>query len=264
MEDKKDYTFKEIAEIARTLVSPKVAYLAKELGFNVPTNIIYETLSDGTVYTSDVNYYNWNSPIYKSTYAAPTQEVLHKWLREIKGITICIKPHYCNIHEWTYDIYASDMYITDCRVISSDTVYKTYEDAYNAGLYRTLEFIRDTKLRTELRTVVAYDLFGDPIYEDDNHLLTIKYNESKRCGYLVMDLREKMNERADYKFSYNDYLEYKKTHRVFGVITKKTYNHLFQSNKIKVGNKTVPDGRLLKTFLFLHIECKPNELNINK
>lgn len=258
MEEKKDYTFKEISEIARTLVSPKVAYLAKELEFNVPTNIIYETLADGTICTSDVNYYNWNSPIYgKATCAAPTQDILHKWLREIKGVALCIEPYGGNIHAWTYDIYVSDMYITDYHVISNDTVYKTYEDAYDAALYCALEFIRDTKLRT----IVAYDLFGDPIYEDDKHLMTIKYNESRRCGYLVMDLREKWNEHADYNFSYNDYLEYKKTHRVFGVITNKTFNRLFQSNKIKVGNKTVPSWNW-KTFL--HIECKPRELNINK
>ena len=77
-----------------------------------------------------------------------------------------------------------------------------------------------------------------------------------------MDLREKMNELKNYIFSYNDYLEYKKTHKVFGVITNKTYNHLFQLNKIKFGNKTVPGRPLLK--MFLHIECKPSELNVNK
>ena len=258
MEEKKDYTFKEIAEIARTLVSPKVAYLAKELEFNVPTNVIYETLADGTIYTSDVVYFNWNSPIYgDSTCAAPTQDVLHKWLREIKNVAICIKPYCYNIHTWKYDIYVSDMYMADCDVISNDTIYKTYEDAYDAALYCALEFIRDTKLRT----VVAYDLFGDPIYEDDNHLMTIKYNESARYRYLVMDLREKWNECVNYKFSYNDYLEYKKTNKVFGVITNKTYHRLFQENKIKYGQKTALSWSW-KTFI--HIECKPSELNINK
>ena len=259
MEEKKDYTFKEIAEIAKILVAPKVAYLAKELDFCVPTNVIYETLSDGTVCTSSVNYYNWNSPIYgESTCAAPTQDVLHKWLREIKGVALCIEPYRGNIHTWTYDIYVSDMYITNCSVISNDnTIYKTYEEAYDAALYHALEFIRDTKLRT----VVAYDLFGDPIYEDDNHLMTIKYNESARYGYLVMDLRERWNEWTHCKFSYNDYLEYKKTHRVFGVITDKTYHRLFQANKIKYGQKTASSWSW-KTFI--HIECKPSELNINK
>ena len=257
MEEKKDYTFKEIAEIARTLVSPKVAYLAKELKFNVPTNIIYETLADGTICTSDVNYYNWNSPIYgETTCAAPTQDVLHKWLREIKGVALCIEPYGGNMYAWTYKIYTSDAFANHSKIVYADT-FKTYEDAYDAGLYRALEFIRDTKLRS----VVAYDLFGDPIYEDDNHLMTIKYNESVRCGYLVMDLREKWNEHTYYNFSYHDYLEYKKTHRVFGVITNKTYNRLFQANKIKVGNKTVPSWNW-KTFL--HIECKPSELNLNK
>lgn len=252
MEEKKNYTFKEIAEIARVLVAPKVAYLAKELEFNVPTNIIYETLSDGTVCTSDVNYYNWNSPVYgESTCAAPTQDVLHKWLREIKNIAVCIKPYCCNIHAWTYDLFVPDMYMSDCGVISNDTVYKTYEDAYDAALYCALEFIHGTKLRT----IVAYDLFGDPIYEDDNHLMTIKYNESVRCGYIVMDLREEWNTYMNYKFSYNDYLEYKKTHRVFGVITDKTYNRLFQSNKVTFGQKSISGWKQ-----FLHIKCKPSEL----
>ena len=257
MEEKKDYTFKEIAEIARTLVSPKVAYLAKKLEFNVPTNIIYETLTDGTVCTSDVNYYNWNSPIYgEFTCAAPTQDVLHKWLRENKGVALCIEPYGGNIHAWTYKIYTTDLFVNHSAIVYANT-FKTYEDAYDAGLYHALEFIRDTKLRT----IVAYDLFGDPIYEDDNHLMTIKYNEARRCGYLVMDLREKMNECIDYKFSYNDYLEFKKANRVFGVITNKTYNRLFRSNKIKFGNKTVQNCNR-KTFL--HIKCKPSELNINK
>ena len=257
MEEKKDYTFKEIAEIARTLVSPKVAYLAKELEFNVPTNIIYETLTDGTVCTSDVNYYNWNSPIYgKSTCAAPTQDVLHKWLREIKGVALCIEPYGGNIHAWSYKIYTSDIFVNHPKIVYANT-FKTYEDAYDAGLYNALEFIRDTKLRI----VVAYDLFGDPIYEDDNHLMTIKYNESARYGYLVMDLRETWNEWTNCKFSYNDYLEYKKTNKVFGVITDKTYHRLFQENKIKYSQKTAPDW-CWKTFI--HIECKPSELNINK
>ena len=256
MEEKKDYAFKEIAEIARTLVSPKVAYLAKELDFCVPTNVIYETLLDGTVCTSDVNYYNWNSPIYgESTCAAPAQDVLHKWLREIKGVALCIEPYGGNIYEWTYKIYTSDIFVDHPRIVYADT-YATYEEAYDVALYRALELIRDAKLRI----VVAYDLFGDPIYEDDNHLMTIKYNESKRNGYLVMDLREKWNDRTDYNFSYNDYLEYKKTHRVFGVITNKTYNRLFQADKIKFGNKSVPSWGW-KTFI--HIECKPNELKIN-
>lgn len=255
MEEKKDYTFKEIAEIARTLVSPKVAYLAKELGFDVPTNIIYETLTDGTVCTSDVNYYNWNSPIYKFTCAAPTQDVLHKWLREIKGVALCIEPYGGNIHTWIYKIYTSDIFVIHPKIVYANT-FKTYEDAYDAGLYRALEFIRDTKLRT----IVAYDLFGDPIYKDDNHLMTIKYNESARYGYLVMDFREKWNNRINYKFSYNDYLEYKKTNRVFGVITNKTYYRLFQANKIKYGQKSA--SWIWKTFI--HIECKPSELNIDK
>ena len=257
MEEKKDYTFKEIAEIGRTLVSPKVARLAKELEFNVPTNVIYETLSDWETHIADVDYYNWNSPIYgESTCAAPTQDVLHKWLREIKGVALCIEPYGGNIHAWLYKIYASDAFVNQPKIVYTNT-FTTYEEAYDAGLYRALEFIRDTKLRT----VVAYDLFGDPIYEDDNHLMTIKYNESARYGYLVMDLRENWNEWKDCKFSYNDYLEYKKTHRVFGVITNKTYNRLFQENKIKYGQKTVPSW-YWKTFV--HIECKPSELHINK
>ena len=254
MEEKKDYTFKEIAEIARTLVSPKVAHLAKELEFNVPTNVIYETLSDWETRIADVDYYNWNSPIYgESTCAAPTQDVLHKWLREIKGVALCIEPYGGNIHRWSYKIYASDAFVNQPRIVYANT-FTTYEEAYDAGLYCALEFIRDTKLRT----VVAYDLFGTPIYEDDNHLMTIKYNESVRYGYLVMDLREEWNKYMNYKFSYNDYLEYKKTNKVFGVITDKTYNRLFQENKIKYGQKTVPSWNW-KTFL--HIECKPSELN---
>ena len=254
MEEKKVCAFKEIAEIiARSLVSPKVAYLAKELGFNVPTNIIYETLTDKIICTTtDVNYYNWDSH-GETICAAPTQDVWHKWLREIKGVALCIEPYGGNIHAWIYKIYTSDIFVNHPKIVYANT-FKTYEDAYDAGLYRALEFIRDAKLKK----VVAYDLFGDPIYEDNNHLMTIKYNESARYGYLVMDLRETWNEWANCKFSYNDYLEYKKTNKVFGVITNKTYHRLFQAGKIKYGQKSAPDW-CWKTFI--HIECKPSELN---
>ena len=102
----------------------EVCKLAKEKGFDVPTA---------------KNYRHENG----ATCNAPTQSLLQRWLREEKGITICV-----DIYDdgWFYDI--STFYKQDTGVYEVDIPYKssnvtpvhgTYELALEDALKYALE-----------------------------------------------------------------------------------------------------------------------------
>ena len=77
-------------------------------------------------------------------YAAPTQSVLQRWLREIKGISIEV----CHVivwvdggtlgNKWTYRICYLNSNESD--ILSSDE-FNTYEDALEAGLRKYLTLL---------------------------------------------------------------------------------------------------------------------------
>lgn len=120
------------------IVTYEVAKLAKEKGFNEYVEAFYAEGCD-TAHTQGPE--KWNE--YKGRYAAPTKSLLQRWLREEKGVTICV-----DIFDdgWFFDIstfYKQDtgIYEVDIPYKSSNvsSVYDTYELALEDALKYALE-----------------------------------------------------------------------------------------------------------------------------
>lgn len=128
------------------LVNQNTAELAKKCGFDWKVLNFYHSgkkpyISTGLLYQSDRDVFsNWNNG--QGSYptkpedvlcSAPSQSLLQKWLREIKGENI-IPPLYFKVNG--KGCYA-------CFIIGSiDTKYfKTYEEALENELYECLQKI---------------------------------------------------------------------------------------------------------------------------
>lgn len=126
----------------------EVCKLAKEKGFNVPTDRYYHIYDDVIEAQNSlemtgngcVDFYN---SLNQCRCAAPTQSLLQRWLREEKGVTICV-----DIFDdgWFFDIstfYKQDtgIYEVDIPYKSSNVspVYDTYELALEDALKYALE-----------------------------------------------------------------------------------------------------------------------------
>ena len=120
----------------------EVAKLAKEKGF--PQDVFGTCEMKSSCYLEDGRYYK-DGCIYpiENAYTAPTQSLLQRWLREEKGVTICV-----DIFDdgWFFDIstfYKQDtgVYEVDIPYKSSNVspVYDTYELALEDALKYALE-----------------------------------------------------------------------------------------------------------------------------
>ena len=77
------------------LVSHKVAKLAKEKGFDIPTLYAYD--QNGELWFDEMYAINYNdSPYSKEVVSAPTQALLQRWLREVHNINYYVIPSYTN------------------------------------------------------------------------------------------------------------------------------------------------------------------------
>lgn len=140
-------------------IKPKTAKLAKQAGFNWECETCYIGKSK-TPYKYD-KYFNWNMPrkdfekegsdnlFYAfinqkkitNFISAPTQSVLQRWLRELKGMSVEV----CHVIvwveggalgiKWCYRIYYLNSNEGD--IVSSDE-FNTYETALEAGLRKCL------------------------------------------------------------------------------------------------------------------------------
>lgn len=122
----------------------EVCKLAKEKGFPQDVFGTYEMKS--SCYLNDGRYYKDGCicPI-EEAYTAPTQSLLQRWLREEKGVTICV-----DIFDdgWFFDIstfYKQDtgIYEVDIPYKSSNVspVYDSYELALEDALKYALEIL---------------------------------------------------------------------------------------------------------------------------
>ena len=120
----------------------EVCKLAKEKGF--PQDVFGTCEMKSSCYLKDGRYYK-DGCIYpiEEAYTAPTQSLLQRWLREEKGVTICV-----DIFDdgWFFDIstfYKQDtgIYEVDIPYKSSNVspVYDTYELALEDALKYALE-----------------------------------------------------------------------------------------------------------------------------
>ena len=112
----------------------EVCKLAKEKGFNVPTNYAYNDNCRKAMYMELC--LNRNTKDSRSI-SAPTQSLLQRWLREEKGYYVY--PYYDNNEfKWTYSIRekTGDMWIL---LVGETPNFDKYEEAMEAGLKFVLE-----------------------------------------------------------------------------------------------------------------------------
>lgn len=115
------------------LITHKTAKLAKNVGFNLITDKIW------------VNYYTeeplnkWKLIPFKEKtlswleWAAPTQSLLQKWLRDVHNIIVFVVP-YPSSYNCVIEYYNRESkYSTDH--------YDTYEEALEEGLYKALDLV---------------------------------------------------------------------------------------------------------------------------
>jgi hypothetical protein len=126
----------------------EVCKLAKEKGF--PQHIgddayIVENEYDDK-YEVGCHYPIQFIPDYLPTITAPTQSLLQRWLREEKGITICV-----DIFDdgWFFDI--STFYKQDTRVYEVDIPYKS---SNVSPVYDTYELALEDALKYALENLV--------------------------------------------------------------------------------------------------------------
>lgn len=121
----------------------EVCKLAKEKGFDVPTDRYYHIYDDvieaqnSLEMTSDgcADFYN---SLNQCRCAAPTQSLLQRWLREEKGIHISVFPNMASSFEFDYIVYnKGDKFWNPIYTAHSD--FATYELALEDALAYSLE-----------------------------------------------------------------------------------------------------------------------------
>jgi hypothetical protein len=130
------------------LVSYLTAKLAKDKGFDIPTQDKYQFINweypeMGTILNQGERRFggisNWNHSCFQDKYrqyvSAPTQSQLQKWLREVHNLIISVNYNheikkYCAEHEGTY-----------CYEFAYDWC-QTYEQALETALQEALKLIQ--------------------------------------------------------------------------------------------------------------------------
>jgi hypothetical protein len=112
------------------VISFETAKLAKELGFDVPTQWMYIDKPESLQF-DEREPYNWNE---REGYSAPTQSLLQKWLRENHNIQMNLKVF--------HDATSQPKNTFVCDVIEPEKTGRvlkshrkpTYEEALEEGL----------------------------------------------------------------------------------------------------------------------------------
>lgn len=143
-------------EITETLVSFKVAKLAKEKGFNEKSQYYY-ILDFGSFQRNTTalkfNTSLENENIYQSIRLsgsqhhlalAPTQNLFQKWLREVHHIIV--EPRFIGgltkATAW-YDVIVYSVLLENEDKRPLELKYKTYEEALDEGLFQALNLLPD-------------------------------------------------------------------------------------------------------------------------
>jgi hypothetical protein len=117
----------KIKNMEETIVSFKVAKLAKKKGFDISQSQMYA--SNGNITDKVYDFDNWCE--------APTQSLLQKWLREIHKKHINVQPFYYKSNFISWDLKIHNTYYKD--------KFNTYEEALEKGLLEGLKLIKDGK-----------------------------------------------------------------------------------------------------------------------
>ena len=133
------------------LISFETAKLAKEKGFKTLGMFYYHSNSDKVNKgTWDDGELNWNGIPYDGmsveTWAAPTQSLLQKWLRELHNTHVTIMYFSANADLTPGDDYQPmiDIIRPVHRAILEDLGdFRTYEEALEKGLQEALKLINN-------------------------------------------------------------------------------------------------------------------------
>jgi len=122
-----------------TLVSFKVAKLAKEKGFDEKVYREYDKSGylRCTSKSADVVLGPYDELLKSTEYPAPTQSLLQRWLREVHNIFVFISPLIPNCREFGVTIY-SNKYTCEKDL----GFYNQYEKALEVGLFEALKLIK--------------------------------------------------------------------------------------------------------------------------
>lgn len=125
--------------IEESYVSFDTAKLLKEAGFDVPCTSQY---TEGMGVWSGKYPYNFNEEDFG--YSRPTQALAARWLCEKHRIVVDVTfiPPSVNGDVWQYFIGEMDDMVWKGDFEPSDRRYKTYEEALEEGLKRSLELIK--------------------------------------------------------------------------------------------------------------------------
>lgn len=102
-----------------------------------------EVTFDGSYFINDYKMCDYSNKNY-GMYAAPTQSLLAKWLRDVHGIQVYAYSHTVNsLADGTskyrdYVVYINQMELNDAR----DEQYQTYEEALEYGLKYALNQLK--------------------------------------------------------------------------------------------------------------------------
>ena len=135
------------------LISLETAKLAKEKGFDILIENYFRTTGSGP-FKSDTKKYNWNDDHKMETagnmtyISAPTQSLLQRWLRESKGLHICIDVSSRTVNKYIVKIHYLKTHFPNKGVVteflkegSSAKEFNTYEDALEKALFEALKLI---------------------------------------------------------------------------------------------------------------------------
>lgn len=122
-----------------TLITFKIAQLAKVKGFNIPTRLCYSDQDRVNALPYDAGNNNHINSKH-DYYSAPTQSLLQKWLREVHQLLILINIDTIS-SEFTYSIWKmhSD---EEFELIQEESNYNLiYEDVLEQALIKALKLI---------------------------------------------------------------------------------------------------------------------------
>ena len=138
------------------IISFETSKLAKEKGFdqNEFYQIYWEGKQEKTPFSKALYYkkliedniLDQETSIQLRIYAAPTQALLQKWLREVYNIYVIINTYRIQENKW-YKFFISQM----SKVTIKSDDYDTYEEALEQGLQEALKLIPQAKQKWKIK-----------------------------------------------------------------------------------------------------------------
>lgn len=123
-------------------VSLETAKMLEEAGFDWDCCYCYDAETKDFLDDNEGEF-NFNEGDDNDFYSAPTLEVAQRWLREVKGIHICVKPNEASANcKYFVMVIVSDTKWGNIQDDNRKTImFDTYEEAQEAGEKKALEKI---------------------------------------------------------------------------------------------------------------------------